>query len=458
MENTRKLCGGIPTAVHRIHFIGILGAGMRALAHLARDLGYTVSGSDSAAPPTGIDFCGITVFPTGANMAALLSADLAVYSLAISEDDREVLLAADHGIPLVSRADLLGALMAPYKERIGIAGTHGKSTVTAMCATLLDAAGRDPTVAVGAAFGGRKDGYRAGKCDLFVFEACEYKYSFLSFAPSVAVLLNAEWDHPDCFPDHGAILDAFYRYLSLPSVRVAVLPTDDPSAAALAARLSVPILTFGTADTADFRATDIRSDGVGTTFFLTVRGREIGRVSLAAPGVHNVRNALAAYAAAYAVGISPDPMALSGFSGIERRIRYRGAYAGAAYYDDYAHHPTEIRAGIASLPRKGRLIAVFQPHTYSRTAALFSELCTALREADLVVVTDIYAAREQNEQGISARALAAAIGPRAVYMPTPEIASLAARVRAGVGDTVLVMGAGDLSARFFRGPLAFLMN
>ena len=458
MENTHKLCGGIPKEVRRIHFIGILGAGMRALAHLARDLGYAVSGSDGAAPPAGTDLYGITVRPSGADTAALLSTDLAVYSLAISEDDPEILQAAEHGILLVSRADLLGALMAPYKERIGIAGTHGKSTVTAMCATVLDAAGRDPTVAVGAAFGGRSDGYRAGGSDLFVFEACEYKYSFLSFVPGVAVLLNAEWDHPDCFADHGAILDAFYRYLSLPSVRVAVLPTDDPSAAALADRLSVPILTFGTADTADFRATDIRSGEGGISFLLSALGRRIGRVSLAVFGMHNVQNALAAYAAAYAAGVSPDPVALSGFSGIDRRIRYRGRYAGAAYYDDYAHHPTEIRAGIASLSHRGRLIAVFQPHTYSRTAALFSELCTALREADLVIVTDIYAARERNEHGVSARALAAAIGPRAVYMPTPETASLAARVRAGDGDTVLVMGAGDLSARFFRGPLALLPN
>lgn len=458
MENTsffrNESLSGLPE-VHHIHFIGILGAGMRLAAHMAHDLGYAVSGSDKGAPPSGTRLDGIAVTQTGEMTSGIFTADLAVFSLAIAEDDSEVLVAKARGILLASRADFFGALMRPYGERIGIAGTHGKSTVTAMCADMLSFAGCDPTVAVGADLLGGSDGYRAGGREYLVFEACEYKHSFLSFCPSVAVLLNAEWDHPDCFADHAAILDAFHRYLSLPSVRVAVLSADDTEAALLAQRLSVPIVTFGRSETADIRADELLSTEGGVSFLLSVCGRSLGRVFLSVLGEHNVQNALAAYAVAYALGISPNLHALSDFSGIGRRTQYRGKYGGAIYYDDYAHHPTEIRAGLSSLGGRGRLIAVFQPHTYSRTAALFSELCSALREADLVIVTDIYAAREKNESGITARALASAIGPRAVYMPTPETAALAVRVRAKAGDTVLVMGAGDLSKRFFCGPLSF---
>ena len=447
---------GIPTSVSRIHFVGILGAGMRVAARIALALGYTVSGSDDAAPLEGVQWEGINVFRSREANTAILSADLVVFSLAIPEDDPELRLACSLGIPLVSRADFFGALMRPYRNRIGIAGTHGKSTVTAMCAAILSAAGQDPTVAVGAPLVGQADGYRAGGRDFLVFEACEYKRSFLSFSPTVAVLLNSEWDHPDCFADRAAALDAFLQYLLLPSVQIAVLPTDDPASAALVSRLAVPVVTFGMAPSADIRASEIEHGALGVSFLLTVRGCAIGRVVLSVPGEHNVMNALAAYAAAYALGISPDPSALLGFLGVGRRLSYCGSYAGVAYFDDYAHHPTEIRAGIAALRQRGRLIAVFQPHTYTRTAALFSELCAALREADLAIVTDIYAAREHNESGINGRLLASAIGPSGIYMPTPETSSLAARVRSRSADTVLVMGAGDLSARFFRGKLAFL--
>ena len=459
MENTAHFLKegtvGIPTSVRHIHFIGILGAGMRVAAHIAASLGYTVSGTDSAAPIAGGSMQGIPVLRSGDPASGIFSADLAVFSLAIGEGDPEIRAAGERGIPRVSRADFFGALMRLYHTRIGIAGTHGKSTVTAMCAALLTAAGKDPTVAVGAPLFGREDGYRAGKGDLLLFEACEYKRSFLSFSPTIAVVLNAEWDHPDCFPNRASVLDAFGQYLSLPSVRVVVLPTDDPDTLALGEHLNVPIVTFGEAPSAMIRASGIECGTRGSSFLLSVGGKQIGRVALSVPGEHNVRNALAAYAVAYALGIPLDAAALSSFPGIGRRLSYRGEYAGTSYYDDYAHHPTEIRAGIAALPKKGRLIAVFQPHTYTRSAALFSELCAALREADLVIVTDIYAAREKNESGITARSLVAAIGPRAIYMPTPETAALAVRVRARRGDTVLVMGAGDLSARFFRGALAF---
>lgn len=442
--------------LRRIHFIGVLGAGMRSLAHMALDRGFSVSGSDSAVPSEG-DLWGLCPLSApGEDASGIYTADLAVFSLAIAEDDPEILIAKERGIPLVSRADFLGAMMRGFRECIGVAGTHGKSTVTAMCAAILAAADVDPTVALGAPLPGQADGYRPGKGDVFVFEACEYKHSFLSFFPSVAVLLNAEWDHPDCFESHSAILDAFCRYLTLPSVRVAILPYDDPYASSLAEHLSVPIITFGTGEGADIRARRIECKEGGASFLLSVYGQQIGLVSLSVFGSHNVANALAAYAAAYAIGILPDPGALSGFLGIGRRLQYRGSYAGARYYDDYAHHPTEINAGIAAFCGCRRLIVVFQPHTYSRTAALLSDLAAALRMADLVIVTDVYAAREKNESGITSRALVAAIGPRAIYMPTPETAALAVRTRAKKGDTVLVMGAGDLSARFFCGPLAFV--
>ena len=225
VENTRYAAEGelgvLLARARRIHFIGIAGAGMRVLAKMCADRGYTVTGSDGNCTGEGalsLSISGIPVSPPSGD-GDIVAADLAVYSLAVPKDHPELCAARERGIPLCSRADLLGALMGEYREAVGVAGTHGKSTVTAMIGEVLAALGRDPTVAVGAPLTPRGDGYRAGGRELFVFEACEYRASFLSCAPTVALLTNAEWDHPDCFPDRASCLASFRAYLALPSVR-----------------------------------------------------------------------------------------------------------------------------------------------------------------------------------------------------------------------------------------------
>lgn len=463
-ENTRSLEGEALIAllggIRRIHFVGICGAGMRVLARMCHLRGYSISGSDADPHGEGglaLGLLGIVVEEGGPG-SSVADAELVVYSTAVPKEHPELLAATRRGIPTVPRAALLGALMQAYRVRIGVAGTHGKSTVSAMCEALLRAAGRDPTAAIGARLFGSADGYRAGGEDCFVFEACEYRRAFLSFRPTVAVLTNAEWDHPDCFPDRQSVIEAFADYLRLPSVLSVAVSGDDPGAIRAARGLSVPTVTFGMTPGCDVCATEIlRAEG-GYAFLLTVRGQAVGRVTLRIPGLHNVRNALAAVAALVAAGVGTEcaPEALSAFPGVGRRTEYRGRYRAVTYYDDYAHHPTEIRASLSALGGGGgRLICLYQPHTYSRTAELFSDFVGALSLADLVVLCDVYAAREERIPGAGSQELAAALGRRVVYFPSPEAASLYVRSVAAAGDTVVVMGAGDLSSRVFCGVLSF---
>lgn len=462
IENTRyakegRLGEWLRTA-QRLHFIGICGAGMRTLAALCQRRGYLVTGSDDDTRGEGalaLGLLGVPVTPPSRD-SGIIDADIAVYSIAVGKNHPELLVARERGIPTVSRADLLGALMEEYRERIGVAGTHGKSTVTAMTATVLAALGQDPTVVAGAAINPRGDGFRAGGRGHLVFEACEYFDSFLSTSPTVAVLTNAEWDHPDYFRDEAAALASFRAYLTLPSVRLAVLSADDGGARRLATEIGVPYVTFGLAGGADVTARALALSDGGSRFLLAVLGEEVGEVTLSVPGRHNVQNALAAAAAAMAVGAVPGEIAgaLSTFRGIARRTEYRGSLRGVSYFEDYAHHPTAIRAAAEALRgEEGRLILVYQPHTFSRTAGFFSEMAVALGVADLPILVDTYSARETGEGEDPIRLLAKASG--GVAIGTPECAALYVRAHARPGDRVVVMGAGDLGPRFFVGELSF---
>ncbi len=444
--------------VKKIYFIGIGGVSMCVLAKMSAKRGYSVMGSDSARNEgvLSLSLAGIPVFSPGEN-TPIIDADLAVYTGAIEKDHAEYKRASELGIPLVSRADFLGWLMKGYPERIGIAGTHGKSTVSAMCTAIAEKAGTFPTAAVGAAFPNRLDGYWEGKSDLFVFEACEYYDAFLRFCPTVATLTNAEWDHPDYFPDLASTLSSFRAYLSLPSVKTAVVGVDCPNAVKASAGILKPILSFGLSGGADVSAVDLHSDGGNYGFTLTVNREKIGKIGLRVPGRHNVENALAATASALAAGISPHHAlsALSEFSGVGRRGELRGERNGVTYYDDYAHHPTEIRATLSSLRGEGRLFCIFQPHTFSRTKSLFSETAAALSLSDVPIVVGIYAAREGDKGIVDGRSLAERIGGGALYFETPEEAVAFAGGEAKAGDKIVIMGAGDISARIFRGALSF---
>ncbi len=457
-------------AAHRsVFFIGVGGIMMSSLALLTARAGYSVSGSDRAVSDLTrtLEASGVTVHYTHA--AANLPADcaLVVYTVAISEDNPELAEARRRGIPCVSRADYLGYLMTGYTHRVGVAGMHGKSTCTSMCTQIFLDADADPTVLSGAVYTPMGGAYRIGGQENFIFEACEYMDSFLDFRPTVAILLGEEWEHVDYFKSMEQIRTSFAAYASLTGPDgITVVNADDPDAMesaqrALASGGTGKLCTFSTGEhpDADFTARAIRIERGLPVFELIAYGESMGEVKLAVPGRFQIGNALASAAAAHVCGIAPEAIrvGLSHFCGASRRMEYKGEINGARVYDDYGHHPTEIRATLggarelcdADGDKRGRLICVFQPHTYSRTAELYPEFLTAFDAADRVLLIDIYSARETDDCGVSseklARDLCAAAEGKAIYCPSPADAAARLRAEAREGDLIVIMGAGDVT-------------
>ena len=448
-----------------VFFIGVGGVMMSSLALLTARAGHPVFGSDRArtAVTDTLSEGGVTVLHGHAAENIPDNCGLVVYTVAISEDNPEYTEAMERGIPRISRADYLGALMTGYRYRVGVAGMHGKSTCTSMCAQILLEAEVDPTVLSGATYAPMGGAYRLGDSkEHFLFEACEYMDSFLDFHPTVAVLLGAELEHVDYFKDMEQITESFARYASLTGPRgVTVVNADDDDVLESARRaldrgMTGRLVTFSAEGNpaANFFAKNIRAADGLPRFELVARGDSQGTVSMAVPGRHQVINALAAAAAMDAVGIPMDAI-LSGLAHYQvagRRMEYKGDVNGARVYDDYGHHPTEVRATLegakALCGDSGRLICVFQPHTYSRTAALYGDFLTAFGAADKVMLMDIYAAREDNIYGVTSEGLArdlnTAASDKALYCPTPEAAAEAIRSIAREGDVAVVMGAGDV--------------
>ncbi|MFA5562465.1 MAG: UDP-N-acetylmuramate--L-alanine ligase [Eubacteriales bacterium] len=448
-------CARLLADVQRLYFLGIGGVSMFSLAALSLARGLTVGGSDrtESALTRQLSQWGARVW-IGHDSRHPLGYQALVYTAAVSESTPELQSARAMGIPVLSRADYLAYLMAGARTRVGIAGMHGKSTVCAMIGHLFEQGGQDPTVACGALMKPHRSPLRQGGSDCFVFESDEYMRSFHSFSPTLSVLNNLELDHTDCYPDLDAVKAAFLTYLHrTESGGTAVLNADDPHLMDMAASYGGRRVLFSLSDpAADCHATALQEIAGRPVFSLVWQGREVGRVSLRLPGRHNVYNALAAAAAALSGGIPPDTVteALGTFGGVCRRMELRGYLHGAPVYDDYAHHPNELRATLHALRplTPGRLFCVFQSHTYSRTASFFAELAEALRLADYPVVADVYAARESDTRGMSAAALAAAAGGPAVAISGFE--GIAEHLRSAVcaGDTVVVMGAGDIDRVF----------
>ncbi len=456
VRNTRAGVAAIAAALSgakRLWFIGIGGVHMASLALFAAKR-FSVAGSDTARGEgtARLRAMGIPV-TIGHNPAAACAADAVIFTLAISPEDEEYLAARQAGVPCFSRADFLGFLMADYPTRIGVAGSHGKSTVTAMIAEILLSAGRSPTVFCGAAVRSIGSPFTAGCGREVLFEACEYEDSFLCFSPTLAILLNAELDHTDYFASESAIDRSFAAFGALPGASGTLLySADDAGAVRCSAQSPARRVSFGTAGDYRIEAPVIRN-GCGAFVLRTPTGGALP-LSLRVPGMHNVQNAAAAAAAADLLGVPFGVIAaaLGAFRGASRRMEFRGVFFGARFYDDYAHHPTEIRASLHTartlLGRGGRLYCVFQSHTYSRTAAFFKEFCAALRLADRVIVTDIYPARETDTKGMSGALLAAGVGNGAVYANSLGAAvALLGRELAPL-DLVVVMGAGDVNRIF----------
>ena len=416
---------------HSIFFIGIGGISMSALAQISKRLGYVVGGSDQGSSPQISVLCeeGIPVYERH-DAANISRYDAVVYTVAISADNPEYIAAVRSGRPVISRADYLGYLMMSYRNRVGIAGMHGKSTCTAMCARIfLEAV--DTTVLCGAELPFLDNSTcRIGKTqEHFVFEACEYMDSFLDFNPTLAVALNIAMDHVDYFQ-------------SLAQVR------DDPECHAAFAAFEGKRITFSIRGNGDFCARNIRHERGRTEFELWHGDTLVGEICLRVFGTHNIYNALAAASAALLSGLPFEPIAkaLSEFTGARRRMERKGSVNGAEVYDDYGHHPDEIAATLEGARQMGyrRILCAYQPHTYSRTAGLFEEFSRAFGDADHVYFADIYAAREQNVYGIDSAMLAEATGEHAEYCGSFAAIAEAILRDAREGDLVIVMGAGDI--------------
>ena len=445
-----------------VFFLGAGGIMMSSLALLTKRSGYNTRGSDrsSSKLTEKLEKAGIEMFYGHSSDNLGENCGAVIYTVAVSPDNPEYSCAIARGIPTISRADYLGYVMTEYKTRVGIAGMHGKSTCTSMCAEIfLDAAHdfciTDPTIISGAEYASMDGAYHLGEHDNFIFEACEYMDSFLDFNPTVAVLLNAEMEHVDYFKSIEQIQDSFAEYASLVGKSGTVIyNADDENTVISASRVDANKVSFGLHGDTCVSAINIKCCKFPMEFDITVNGEILTHICLRARGIHNVYNALAAAAAAHVCGINAQEIrrGLEGFKGAKRRMEYKGEVKGAEIYDDYGHHPTEISATLSGVKGscKKRIVCVFQPHTYSRTAALADRFANAFECADKVILTDIYGAREENESGISSKIVADMIGDKAVYGGDLDSTAKVLLEEIKENDVVVVMGAGDVFKLFAK--------
>lgn len=438
-----------------VHFIGIGGISMSGLAEILLKEGFTVSGSDRAESELTAHLAGkgakISYPQSEANITEGI--DLIVYTAAVKRDNPELLEAVSRGIPTLTRAELLGQLMRNYEMPIAVSGTHGKTTTTSMLSMILVEASCDPTVSVGGILKEIGGNIRIGESGYFITEACEYTNSFLSFFPKVGVILNIEADHLDFFKDLNDIYDSFHKFAELLGEDgVLVINGDIANKEKITDGLKCKILTFGKeADDVDYKAKDVVYDSFGHATFSTVYEGVEETFKLQVPGRHNVMNAIAAIAVAGILGIDAQHIraGLLTYGGTDRRFQLKGKLGGITIVDDYAHHPTEIKATLetARLYPCDRVVCVFQPHTYTRTKALFHQFTDALSRADVVVLADIYAAREKDTLGISSSDLMGEIeekGTECHYFSSFDEIENYLLENCIHGDLLITMGAGDI--------------
>jgi len=442
------------TKIRHVHFVGIGGAGLSAIARVLMEQGARVSGSDLVLSRVAKALArdGASVF-AGHRAENVDGADLVVISSAVPASNVEVQAAQAAGIPVLKRPEFLGQMMAG-RTGVAVAGTHGKTTTTAMVASILLAAERDPTFIVGGVIAGLETNARAGGGELFVIEADEYDRTFLSLRPDVAVVTIVEHDHPDCYPTFGDFRAAFEAFVALvPSDGLLVTSWDDPAARELGQRrqdAGQPVAFFGLDEGAEWRAEEVRPNFAGGVDFLAVRAEEtLGLVRLRLPGAHNASNAMAALAVADYLGVpfQVTRSALTEFHGVGRRFEIKGEADGVLVVDDYAHHPTEIRATLRAARERfpnQNLWAVWQPHTYSRTKVLLDQFARAFDLADQVVVLPIYASRERDTLGLTNADVATAIAhPDVRHADSLDEAVVWLATEVRPGDVVLTLGAGD---------------
>ena len=432
----------------RAHLVGIGGVSMSPLAEVLHGAGVVVTGSDmrESAAVDHLRALGIPV-TIGHLPQSVAGTGCVIRTAAVHDDNPEIAAARAAGIPVFERAQAWGALMTHYKNALCVAGTHGKTTTTSMCTHIFLAAQRDPTVMIGGVLPALGAGHRVGKGDTIILESCEYCNSFLSFFPTVAVILNVDADHLDLLKDLEDVKHSFRGFAQLvPQGGCVVADGDDENTMDALKDLDKPMLTFGL-EQGDIHAANLTWNKGLPTFDLIYKGETLGSISLRVPGIHNVRNALAAAGAALQLNVPMDAIrdGLYAFGGAGRRFEHKGEYHGAVVYDDYAHHPHELQALLSTVKTLGyqRVICAFQPHTYTRTKELFDDFVEVLKLPDKVLLAEIFAARETDTLGISSKDLADRI-PNAEYCPT--LADVTARFKelAQPGDLLITVGAGDI--------------
>ena len=454
-------CSPDQRAEVHIHLVGIGGAGLSAIAKVLLEQGYSVSGSDLMPGPITepLAALGATIY-RGHEAAQVGEADIVLVSSAVPADNPEVVEARRRGIPVVKRGQFLGWLTAAPGRRdrspqlIAIAGTHGKTTTTAMIAWTLSQAGQDPSYIIGGVLPELGGNAHAGRGPYFVIEADEYDRTFLGLHPHIAVITTVEWDHVDCYPTPEDFQGAFREFTALvPEDGLLVVCADDAVARELGefrGTRGESVVSYGLDEAAEWQAREVSTNASGgSDFHVWRQDKRLGTVSLSIPGHHNVRNALAALAVLDHLGVPFEVAAkeLARFTGVQRRFERKGESCGIIIIDDYAHHPTEIRATLAAARQRypGRSIwAVFQPHTYSRTKALLDDFAASFDEADHVIITDIYAARERNTLGVSAADIVRRmVHPCVRYIGGKREAADFLLQRLREGDVLITLGAGD---------------
>lgn len=432
----------------RAHLVGIGGVSMRPLAEVLHGMGMQITGSDmnESEAVASLRQLGIDV-RIGHFADSVTGADLVIRTAAVHDDNPEIVSARKQNVPVFERAQAWGSIMKSYKNALCIAGTHGKTTTTSMSTCIFMEANCDPTVMIGGTLPLLHAGHRVGSGDTIILESCEYCNSFWSFFPTIAVILNVDADHLDFFSGLDDVINSFKHFaMQVPENGKVIVNSDDKNAMKAVADINRNIITFGLDSSADIQGTNLIMKNGCCCFDVLNNGRYYAHIQLNVPGRHNALNALASVAAAITLGIPPAPVerALNSFSGAARRFEYKGEYKGAKIYDDYAHHPNEMRALITAAQGLGydRIILVFQPHTYTRTKMLFNDFVRELRRVDIAILAEIYAAREVNTIGITSSQLAEAAGAQC-YASMDEIVVALQRLTRP-GDLILTVGAGDI--------------
>lgn len=448
---------GLLTRQRRLHFVGIGGSGMSGIAELCLKLGMRVSGCDVKPSATTIRLASLGAEISQGHHPAHLKEetgiDAVVISSAIKFSNPEVARAREMKIPVIARAEMLGELLRMAKLGVAVAGTHGKTTTTGLIALIMEEAGLDPTVAVGGNIRNTGTNVRLGRGDFMVAEADESDASFLLLIPTIAVVTNIDPEHLDHYGTMDRVREAFLDFINrVPFYGVAVLGIDSVNVRGLVASIRKPMVTYGIAQDADLRAEKIVIDGLSTSFDVIAKGEHLGTVTIPTPGIHVAMNSLAAIAVAMEVGISFEraAAALAKFGGISRRFEIKGEAAGRIVLDDYAHHPAEVRATLAAVRAsfKRRVVAVFQPHRYTRLRDLFDDFLSAFDDADVLYLFEVYPAGEEPIADVSARRLYEALHARGHlevhYLGADE--DPAARIALGSrqGDVIATLGAGDI--------------